>query len=468
MHLIIVLSLITLALPAKAAENQNLTFNHFLNHYLVTNADVLKAQRQLKNAERLKTQYTDQWQSRLEANENLGFQKQIYSGGVRPNNNRRTNSVSGQLKQIMPSGTQITVNGQKFLQKQNPLYIAYDRKFSAQISQDLIKNAFGKSQRALANQGRTDFEVAELEYRQSLVSSCEKAFSMYTDAFIQQEILQLLKVQQVGAKKALNISRRLYRDRLINRVDKLTSENDYIDLQLKVQQAEQKLMNAKRQIDAFLKEPLSLNFYLLDPSDFLKVANVDISNKTLSELIISRRLESQGYALEKARSDRWTDLQLTVEAGQNFGRLAAIAGNLEQFEEQYLTANLSAGFDLINNTENGNLKNALAQNNSLVKEQTTLAKTQKTKINSLVAMNDLLKGQLQSSAKQVELLEEKMKIAFSQMQTAKLDFQNYLLHRNAYLNQQQQFLNLKKDYWLNQFSLQKEFAHNNPRLCKAS
>ena len=156
-----------------------------------------------------------------------------------------------------------------------------------------------------------------------------------------------------------------------------------------------------------------------------------------------------------------------VEAGESFGRLT-FNGPTASFQEQYLKANVSFGFDLVNNTENADLKNALYQKNSLVKEEVTLQKTQKNRINGLTAMNDLLKQQVISSEKQVKLLEEKMKIAFVQMKRAKLDFQNYLLHRNAYLNQQRTFLNLKKDLWLNQFAIQKEFAHQSPGLCEVS
>ena len=73
----------------------------------------------------------------------------------------------------------------------------------------------------------------------------------------------------------------------------------------------------------------------------------------------------------------------------------------------------------------------------------------------------LLRDQLDTTKTQVKLLKEKMDLAFLQMKRAKLDFPTYLLHRNAYLDRQRNFLQLKKDLWLNLFTLHKDFAQLN-------
>lgn len=176
-------------------------FELFLKSYLTQSSDSLSASRTLSSAERLKVQATDQWQSRLVANDNLSFEQQKFEAGARPDNSNRTNSISGQFTQKMPTGTTLEISGQKFLETQNPLFNATDRRYSAKVTQDLIKNSFGKSQRAQSNQGKINYDVAELEYLQAMTNTCEKAFSLYTDAYIQQEIAELLKVQMKDAKK---------------------------------------------------------------------------------------------------------------------------------------------------------------------------------------------------------------------------------------------------------------------------
>jgi outer membrane protein TolC len=442
-------------------------FSRFLKDYLATSSESLAARRQLSMAERQRVQQTDLWQSRLTASENLAFESQNFEGGGRPDTNFRTNNITGRLTQNFPTGTVFEVTGQKFIEAQNPLFNAIDRRYSASLTQDLLKNSFGKSQRAQADQGENDYAVAELQYRQAIVNSCEEAFQLYTETFIQQEVVALLEKQLKDAQKALKISRQLFRDRLINKVDQLTSESDFIDTRLQVEQAQQQLINRKRQIQAFFNHAPVGDFVLQDPSTFLKASLVSSQGPTLTEVILQRRVASQDLAVEKARSDRWTDLQLGLEAGETFGRLA-FNGPLVNYNEQFLRANLSVGFDLVNNTENANLKNAIYQKNSLEKEKSTLARTQRTKIDGLTAMNDLLHQQLKSSQKQAALLKEKMQIAFNQMKRARLDFQNYLLHRNAYLSQKRNNLDLQKDLWLNQLALQKEFAHQAPELCEVS
>lgn len=462
----LVVTLLSLILLAPLAEAAPITipFKTFLSQYLKNSSETLTAQRQLSQAQARREQSADQWKSRLEIAPELSFEQQNFND-ARPNNSNRTSNLSGRFTQQMPSGTNLEVSGQKYLETQNPLAQAIDRRYSAKISQDLLKNAFGKSQTAETEKGALDFKVAELEFRQTLINSCETAFSLYSDAYIQQEVVRLLKTQLKDAKKALDISRKLYRDRIINKVDKLTSENDFLNTQIQVEQAIQKLINSKRQIQAFLASRSSLDFQLSPPKDFLNSNPKAWSGETLSEVILKQRLDSQGWAVDKARSDRWTDLQLGVEAGETYGRLA-LGGPLFNYQEQYLKANISIGLDFINKTEDATLKTAIEQRNALAREQQTLQRTQHSTVASLIAMNTLLSQQLQNSEKQVQLLKEKMDMAFQQMKRAKLDFQNYLLHRNAYLNQEQTYLNLQREQWLNLFKLQKEFAHKNSNLCE--
>ena len=428
-------------------------------------ADILQAKRQLSGAERSRDQGQDQWKSRLSGNNQLSFEQQTFPAGGRDNNSNRTSNSSGTFTQLTPTGTSLEVSAQKFWEIQNPLFSALDRRYSAKITQDIFRNAFGKTQRAQSKQAGIDYEVAELVYRQSLVQTCETAFNIYSDAFIQQEIVELLHKQYKDAQKALKVSRKLYKDKLINKIDKLNSESDFINVQLQYEQAQQRLLNTKLQIQAFLKDRPALNFQLFDPSGFLNLPKVDVTNKTLSQVIIEKRVKSQEFGVEQARADRWTDVQVGVEVGERFGRLN-VGGPLLNYEEEYLTANISFGFDLINNTEDATLRNAITVKNNLVIQNQVTEKTQQNLLTSLTSMDALLKEQVKSSEQQVKLLKEKMDIAFTQMQKARIDFQTYLLHRNAYLNQKQNYLRLKQDLWKNQFSLQKEFAHTSPLLCE--
>ena len=461
---ILTLIILTGFSPAYGAPG-SLSFNTFLKDFLTKNGDVLRAQRVLSSAQQNKVQQSDQWKSRLTASPELSFEKQKFDSASRNDNSNRTSNLSGQLTQMMPTGTRLEVNAQKYLETQNPLFSSLDRSYSAKLTQDLVRNSFGKTQSAQKDKAIMDYDVAELEFRQSLVNSCESAFNLYADAFIQQEIVDLLKSQYVGAKKAVAISRRLFKDRLINRIDKLSSESDFIDTQLQVQQAEQQLANNKRRIQAFLGQPMPANFQLFDPSSFVQQNKSLPNSETLSEIIIKKRVKSQEMDVDRARSDRWTDVELGLEVGERFGRLS-FSGPLINYNEEFLKASVTVGLDIINNTENADLKNAIYVRNSLERENDILTRTQRSKIDSLTAMDSLLEEQVKSSESQVKMLKEKMDIAFTQMKRAKLDFQNYLLHRNAFLNQKRNYLNLKKDLWLNKFSLQKEFAHSLPQLCE--
>ncbi len=442
-----------------------LAFEPFLKSYLATSSEILNAQRSLAQAKRSNIQSKDQWKSRLTATPQLSFETQKFDSNLRDDNSNRTSNLVGQFTQEAPTGTRLELNAQKYIETQNPLFSSLDRSYSAKITQDLFRNAFGQTQSAVREKAELDYAVAELEYRQSLVNTCENAFKLYSETYIQQEITDLLMSQLKDAKKALRVSRQLFNDRLINKIDKLTSENDYIDTELQVKEAEQKLLNSKLQIQAFLQSNQGLDYSLKDPSRYVQNKEMNPQAETISEIILKKKTLSQEFDVDRARYDRRTDVQLGVEVGERFGRLS-FNGPPLNYNEEYLRATIEFGFDVNNNTEDADLKNAIYQKNSLAKEIDVLNRTQKSKITGLVALNSLLKTQVKSSETQVKILNEKMKIAFGRMERAQMDFQNYLLHRNAYLNQKRNYLQLKKDLWLNQFAIQKEFAHTMTNLCK--
>lgn len=467
-HFFVLLFLLMgLSLPVQAAPRSTIEFKDFLVQYQKKSASMMTAEQTLARAENFKNANSDYWQSRFEARPELGFLERKFETGTNPDISNRTQNLTGTYTQTMPSGTSLQLNGQKFLEIQNPLFSSIDRSMSATITQDLVRNAFGKTQRARANKAKTDFDVAQMEYRQSSVNSCEEAFNLYTDTYIQQKIVDLLKTQLKDARKARSVARQNFNDRLINKIDKLSSESDFIRVELQTEQAALLLENNKRQILAFAPHSESFQFQLNDPSKYLSSLSDNKKQQTLNELIADSRLTSQEFDVERSRSDRWTDVQLGLELGERVGRRFSGTG-FDKFNEDYLTATVTFGFDLINKTEDADLKNAIQQKNALEVQKATTRKTQKSIVDNLYASNTLLKQQVKNSEIQVKLLKEKMDIAFIQMKRAKLDFENYLLHRNAFIQQKINFLNLKKDLMLNQFAIQKEFAHIHPQFCEVN
>jgi outer membrane protein TolC len=443
---------------------QSLDFKEFLSAYQKKSSRALDAEQAYSRAENQLQSQTDLWQSRFTATPQIEFLDRSFSAA--PDVGFRAQDISATFTQSMPTGTNIELSGQKFIEVQNPLVSSVDRRYSARITQDLFRNAFGRTQRAQQNRALTDFELAQLQLRQARVESCNEAFELYTETYIQQEIAQLMQTQLKDAEEALSIARRLHRDRLVNEIDKLSSESDFLNTQLQTQQALQRLENNRRQIQAFIDHPIPADFKLTDPRVFLtRLRGVPENRPTLNELLIQHRLESQEFEVERARTDRWADVRLGLEAGETVGRFG-FTGTLLDFNDVFLRATLTVGLDLINRTEDAELKNAIQIKNNFAKQKLVTEKTQKSLVENLKALNRLLQAQVVTSEKQVQLLKEKAKVAFEQMGRARLDFENYLLHRNAYLDRKINDLNLKKDYWLNQFSLQREYAHESPEFCE--
>ena len=198
----------TCLFPSAQAVPTTLSFNQFLKEYQQKSRQALSAEQNLARSLNTRTQSTDQWKSRLTATPQLGFTERQFESGGGSDISNRSQSITGKFSQSLPTGTNLEVNAQKFIENQNPLFQSIDRSYSLKVSQDLIKNSFGRSQRALRRKADLDYQVAKLNYRQSKVQSCEEAFNLYSDTFIQQEITQLLQSQLKDARKAQKISRR--------------------------------------------------------------------------------------------------------------------------------------------------------------------------------------------------------------------------------------------------------------------
>ena len=326
-----------------------LPFKDFLKQFQVKSPTVLQAQRSYARVEQTRDSRNDLWQSRFVVRPEMNFSARKFDSGIIEDISNRSQNVSGTYTQNFPTGTSLELSGQKFLEVANPLFSSTDRQYSATISQDLFRNAFGEVQKSQAKKAQKDLEVAELEFRQSIVGACEEAFNLYVDTFIQQEVSQLLDSQLRDAKQALRISMRLYKDRLITKIDKLSSESDYINTKNEAERAKQRLVNGKRQILAYLDRG-SLEMALVDPSGKLETPVTKKQAETLSEIIADTRVVSQELDVKRSRSDRRTDVQLNLQAGERFGR-SRFDLSLVEFKEEFLLASVNIGFDIINRTE---------------------------------------------------------------------------------------------------------------------
>lgn len=451
-------------LSASTALATPLPFQHFLKEYQLKSPKIITAQQQISQAKFQRERQTDDWQSKLNISPELNFETRILDTVPVIKTPNRSQRIGASYTQSMPTGTSLEIKGQEFVEKSNPLLSSLDSTYSAKITQDLARNSLGRTQRSKRRKAATDFKVALMEYRQAEVNSCEDAFNLYADTYVQQEKWNVLSQQMKDALKAQRIAKQLYQDRLIHKVDLLSSESDYLSTKVQVDQAEQLLLNNKRQMSAYYPEETPSQMQLINPSNFLGSIPANNSGPTYNEKIVSEKLKSQEFEVDRARSDRWTDVQLGLEAGQRKGRLSS-SGTLTPFTEDYLYASLNISFDIINKTETGALKNAIDIKNSLAIQNNILSKTQESLVKNLRETHRLLNQQVKTSEAQVKMLNEKANIAFQQMKRGKMDFQNYLIHRNAYRNQQINFLNLKKDLWLNHFSLKKAFINEKSHFC---
>ncbi|MCJ8276828.1 MAG: hypothetical protein HRT44_03950, partial [Bdellovibrionales bacterium] len=150
-----VVSLCFSGLSSTALASTTLNFNDFLNEYQTKSTRVLDAQQNLAQAERTQQSQTDYWQSRLSLNPELNFEERITESSpqiITPNRNQK---FSATYTQTAPSGTTVELSGVEFIEQSNPLLSSLDSAYSAKITQDLSRNAFGLTQRSQARKANT-------------------------------------------------------------------------------------------------------------------------------------------------------------------------------------------------------------------------------------------------------------------------------------------------------------------------
>ncbi|MCB0378445.1 MAG: TolC family protein [Bdellovibrionales bacterium] len=450
---------------SQAKEPTPLNFSQFRDGYLKSSDNIIQAQRNLTLAENQLETKTDVWKSQLNLTPQVNFATRQLDTIPSITSSWRAKNISATYSQLMPTGTSFQLKGTEYIEKQNPLLSSLDSDYSAQLSQDLFKNSFGYSQRSQTKKAELDYKIAQIEFTMQTTKTCQEAFSTYVDAYIYQQRLAILKKQLQDAEKALKSNRRLHRNRLIQKVDLLSSESDFLQSQIQTQKAEQLFKNAARGLEIFLGEHKVSQ--LLDPSPHLGQLPSDKDVKTLTEKIAHLRYQSQDHEVDRVRSDRWSEIQLGLQLGQRKGRLST-GSALEPFEEKYLNASLNFSFDIINKTEDSALQSALQIRNQfeVIKERVKVS--QDSVVKNLLENQNIFSQQVETSKKRIQLLDQKAKLAFEQMQKARLDFENYLLHRNAFRNEQLNFLSYQKDLWMNHFALQGELISEEKAFCGVS
>ena len=442
-----------------------LSFETFLTAFQNQSESVVQAKLNLSQAQAALDIGRDQYSAELVAKPKVEHQDRRIDGTSSSNTYTRATDVVGQYRQRLPTGTNINVSGQKFIEKSNLLLSAVDSDYSVSVTQDLYRNTMGLSQRRQAEKASLDYNIAEMEFRQANLLACEEAFSVYADAYIQQEMVAVLNKQLADAKKALDTSRRPHNSRLIHKVDLLSSESDYLNTKMNAARSKQLYENAKRQLAIYLQAPVKKS--LKAPKGFLGKAPKASGKDTLKQIIADKRVESQELEVSKVKSDNRPDVKLGIELGQREGRFST-GPSAAPFRDDYVNASLTFSLPLFNKTQNANLNLALETRNNLAVQKELVNRSQPTLISNLSFLQKLLSEQVKTSKKRIKLLNEKANIAFRQMKSGKMEFENYLLHRNAYRNEQVNYLQLQKDLWLNHFALKREFSSMDSPFCQGA
>lgn len=398
----------------------------------------------------------------------------------------RSTDIRGGYRQSFSSGTTVELRGQKFFEQSNPLFSAVDQDLSINLAQDLVRNSLGYGRRVQRQLGQAQRLQADEAFRQSELEVCSEAFDLYVNAYTLQQRTNLLRSLFADSQNSYNKLKGQQRQGLIHEVDALSSKNDFLNLQSQLLSAEQELVNGKNQLAIYL--PPSQMSALVIPTPEKQMPSMDqvlkeaqnspvlgppsdpsaVESSPTSENLRLRAAQRQQQTGELnvtlQKQSTLPELTLNLTMGAREGRFAP-GGVPTGFQENYLAASVDWRWPLFQKGASASYRTALAQLKNAKIQQSVLKQNLKVELENLLATEELLKKQLQLSQDQLKDLQRKARLALKQMNSGRIEYETYLLHKNAVRTLQLETLNLQGREWRNRFNIQRFLASMTSSFC---
>gem|GEM_PF-4719086 len=238
--LLLFVTLLLSSVAASANEANNFSFQQFFKAYGTLSLSRIEGENRRLNTLQQAQNNLDVAQGEFFVTPSLNHLKRRFPETPGANDiSNRSVDIQGGYRQAFSTGTQLELRGQKFLERSNPLFTAIDSDYSFRVSQDLIRNRFGRGLRAQKKLGMNQVAQAKEDFRQSELSICSEAFDLYVDAHALQNRLELLQAQFNDSERSYRKMKRQQRKGLIHEVDALSSKNDFLDIQSQLLGAKQ-------------------------------------------------------------------------------------------------------------------------------------------------------------------------------------------------------------------------------------
>ena len=419
-----------------------LDLKSYIEHYIKNNKSYANSQLEVEKSKANYQINSDLYKSQFTVTPTIGNSRIEVPGLITDD---KSGQVNYQLKQNLASGTEIKLEAFELFDKPDSSIKISESKLSLNLSQQLWKNAFGKSDRLKRNASKLEVQQRSLSLLQSKLNTCTDATINYLAALSLQEKLNIQKELSEMANRALNTSEKAYRKRIIRKIDILAARSDAINMQAQHKEAELRYQNEKNKLYTLAEIPIS-DEALSPLPDSLKswlpmVNTQPDSSPGIEALKVG--IKSKQYLINSSRELNKNDLRLGLIASRTEG-IDATSSGFVNYKDDFWGVSLSFEWPIINDTLEANVAHAtyqkeIAQNN--LEEQTKLWNVN---LNKSLKEAGVYKELLELSSKKTKLYTGQIQEAERLLKAGKIEFETYISYRDIYLKEQLQQVDLKR------------------------
>ncbi len=442
----IIVILGTHTVGAATPDASTLSLQSYVRKNLSVNEVVQQALLQKKNSEAKQARASDVFQNTLTLQPGLYTREFLSGSGLQFNEQRP--SIWGQMTQRLPTGSVLGAETTYFLEDTNPAVGGTNSDYRFYIEQPLWRNSFGSLWRRQTESAEAEVRQMNFSEQVAWIDICLSSSENYINTFLAQEERRLQKEAHEVAQKAKSLAQKAYQQRVLRRLDYLNSQSDYLKVKNDHLRAEaefqQRFATLKVQAE---DEQLAEN--LLDPTDFFdKIPLVETfsSSTTLRILALQAQVEAQhaNYLAEKNRT------RSAVDFGAETRRIRSVQPSdigLLNAQQDITQVYLRLQLPLINKTFKADV--ATAHNNwdwaEFEKQRQEKLITTQFQQNRTFFKNR--SEQLLVAQENVSIKRRQLQEATQLLQVGRIEFMEYVIYRDALLNEEINLLRLRAGLW---------------------
>jgi outer membrane protein TolC len=393
------------------------------------------------------------------------FTKREYEFPSNISYGQKNYEIAPSLTQKLITGTNISVGAGYDVSERSDLSVNQTNStYTFSIEQSLWKNSFGEQNFALANYRNVQANTTSIETKMMKQTECINAVLLYNKAYTSQATTELISLMFMQSKKVFNVAKRNYKKRLLSKINYLSAQADWLNMQDRAAKAVNEHNNNRADISKWIELDSTI---FVDP---FKQANQELSIKQAKEhsfqsKVADNRVKEKASYYKYIKSKNKAEVNLFAKAGkENIANDFSFSTTGDN-ENYYIKGGVQISLSIFDKSEDVESANALIA--TRIAEQERALEREKELITELqLAQNiEYLTNAIENGIEKIKIYKERTKAASRRLRSGKIEFQDYIAYRDSYLQEQISQFN-RKHQFLEQKMKLVSLSQTTPKFCE--